>query len=70
MKARMRLIYQFHLKRQRVIHRYSEKYWLILVIAALFNKKTLGMVSYGLGDGDTISSPISSKKQPHAIFGA
>jgi len=22
------------------------------------------MVSYGLGDGDTISSPISSKKQP------
>jgi len=27
-------------------------------------KKTLGMVSYGLGDGDTISNPISSKKQP------
>lgn len=22
------------------------------------------MVSYGLGDGDTISSPVSSKKQP------
>ncbi len=27
-------------------------------------KKTLGMVSYGLGDGDTISSPIPLKNQP------
>ena len=36
----------------------------ILLLQAFSIKKTLGMVSYGLGDGDTISNSISSKNQP------
>ena len=36
----------------------------IFLLQGFSIKKTLGMVSYGLGDGDTISNPISSKNQP------
>ena len=39
MKARMRFIYQFHLRAKELSTETLKNYWLILAITALFNKK-------------------------------
>ena len=54
--------------KKHVIHNFSTSYLNFIVknvsIKAFSKKKTLGMVSYGLGDGDLIFNCFYSKLQP------